>query len=208
MNPLQCQVNRLHCFSLPNPNFTLHILENEGKYCMMYRENCVGKDREMDSENRTVTFTMIMEPQQANFFGNIHGGEIMRLMDTTAGCTAIRYAKHNCVTARVDELQFLKPVHVGDFVTCTGVVVYTGTTSLEVRVTVDTEDIRDSSSKGRALQAFFTLVALGDDERPTRVPPYEPETPREKELYEHVRQRREFDRQRREAAMRRAETKD
>jgi uncharacterized protein (TIGR00369 family) len=145
-----------------------------------------------------------MEPQQANVFGNIHGGEIMRLMDTTAGCTAIKYVKNNCVTARVDEMQFLKPIHVGDFVTCTGVVVYTGNTSLEVRVTVDTEDIRDSKSKGRAIEAFFTMVALGGDERPAPVPPFVPETAREKELYEHVKQRREFDRQRHEAAKQRA----
>ena len=159
----------------------------------------------MNPEDRTITLTMIMEPNQANVYGNIHGGEIMRFMDTTAGCTAIQYAKHNCVTARVDELQFLKPVHIGNFVTCKGTVVYTGTTSLEVRVTVDTEDIRDKSSKGRAIEAFFTLVALDDNERPTPVPPFEPQTEREKELYEYVKTRREFDRKRHEAAKLRAE---
>ena len=159
----------------------------------------------MGKDDRTLTLTMIMEPQQANIFGNIHGGEIMRFMDTTAGCTAIKYAKNTCVTARVDEMQFLKPIHVGNFVTCTGTVVYTGVTSLEVRVTVDTEDIRYSDSKGRAIEAFFTLVALGQDGKPTPVPAYIPETEREKELYEHVRTRREFDRKRREAAKKSAE---
>ena len=162
----------------------------------------------MDSESRTITLTMIMEPQQANVFGNIHGGEIMRLMDTTAGCTAIKYSKSICVTARVDEMQFLKPIHVGNFVTCTGTVVYTGKTSLEVRITVDTEDIRDSKSKGRAIEAFFTYVAIDKDERPISVPPFIPETAREKELYEHVKQRREFDRQRREAARQRMEKEE
>ena len=158
----------------------------------------------MNTEDRTVTLTMIMEQHHANLFGNIHGGEIMRLMDTTAGFTAIKYAKRNCVTARVDELQFLKPVHIGNFVTCTGTVVYTGSTSMEIRVTVDAEDVRDSRSKGRAIEAFFTIVALGEDERPTPVPSFVPETDREKELYEHVMARREFSRERREAAKRRA----
>ena len=145
-----------------------------------------------------------MEPQHANIYGNVHGGEIMRLMDTTAGCTAIKYAKTQCVTARADEMQFLKPVHLGDFVTCTGTIAYTGTSSIEVCVTVDTEDIRDPGTKGRALEAFFTIVALDSNGKPTPVPPFYPETDREKELYEHVRTRRVFDRKRREAAKRRA----
>ena len=139
-----------------------------------------------------------MEPQHANVYGNVHGGEIMRLMDTAAGCTAIKYAKCNCVTARVDEMQFLKPIHIGYFVTCTGTVVYTGNTSIEVRVTLDTEDIRNNINKDRAIEAFFTLVAIDKDGRPTPVSPFIPKTDREKELYEHVKTRREFDRKRRE----------
>jgi uncharacterized protein (TIGR00369 family) len=162
----------------------------------------------MNAQNRTITLTMLIEPQQANFFGNAHGGEIMRFMDTTAGCTAIKYAKHRCVTARVDELQFLKPIHIGHFVTCTGAVVYTGNTSIEVRVTVDTEDIRGDGSKSRALEAFFTLVAIDENERPAPVPPYAPETKREKELYELVKQRRAFDQKRREDAKLRAAQKN
>ena len=163
----------------------------------------------MNIEERTLTLTMIMEPQQANFFGNIHGGEIMRFMDTTAGCTAVKYSKSNCVTARVDELQFLKPVHIGHLVTCKGAVVYTGNTSIEVRVTLDTEDIRDSHSKSRALEAFFTYVALDENGRPAPVPPFVPETDREKELYEYVKARRQFDRERLEDAKRRvAENND
>jgi len=138
-----------------------------------------------------------MEPKHANVYGNVHGGEIMRLMDTAAGCTAIKYSKCNCVTARVDEMQFIKPIRIGSFVTCTGTVVYTGRTSIEVRVTTDAEDIRDDSSKGRALEAYFTCVALDKAGRPTPVPPFTPETDKEKELYEHVKARREFDRERR-----------
>ena len=162
----------------------------------------------MEPNDRVVSLTMIMEPQHANILGNVHGGEIMRIMDTTAGCTAIKYSKTICVTARVDELQFLKPLHIGNFITCTGRVVYTGNTSIEVRVTVDAEDIRDSSSKGRAIEAFFTLVALGEDGRPTPAPHFVPVTEREKELYEHVKTRREFDRERREAAKQRAAEKE
>jgi uncharacterized protein (TIGR00369 family) len=152
------------------------------------------------NDNRELTISMIMEPGQANVYGNIHGGEIMKLMDNTAGVTAARYARKGVVTARVDELQFLKPVHVGDFVTCTGHVVYVGRTSIEIYVTVDVENLRIPDVGQRALEAFFTLVAIDADGRPTPVPPYEPETAEEKRLYDRVRVRREFDEKRRAEA--------
>jgi uncharacterized protein (TIGR00369 family) len=152
------------------------------------------------NDNKVQTISMIMEPGQANVFGNIHGGEIMKLMDNTAGVTAARFARKNVVTARVDELQFLKPVHVGDFVTCTGRVVYVGRTSIEIYVTIDVEDLRVPDSGQRALEAYFTLVAIDADGRPTPVTPYEPETEDEKALYEHVRVRRAFDEKRRAEA--------
>jgi acyl-CoA hydrolase len=93
-------------------------------------------------------------------------------------------------------------------ITCTGTIVHTGKTSIEVRVKVDTEDIRSSFSKSRALEAFFTFVALDRNGRPTDIPPFTPETEREKELYEYVEQRRKFDSERREAAKARAENKE
>ena len=151
----------------------------------------------MDPKDNSLVLTMIMEPKHANLFGNVHGGEVMRLMDTAAGCMAIKYAKCNCVTARADEMQFLKPLRIGSFVTCTGSVVYTGNTSIEVRVTVDAEDIRDKTTKGRYFEAYFTFVALDKQGKPTPVPPFVPRTEREKKLYEHVKERREFDRSRR-----------
>ena len=150
---------------------------------------------------------MVMEPHQANVFGTIHGGEIMRIMDTTAGWTAIKYARRQCVTARVDEFQFLRPINISDFVTCTGTVVYTGNTSIEIRVTLDTENLQDRGSKGRAIEAFFTYVALGENGRPVPIPPFVPESDREKELYEYVKQRRAFDQKRREEARQRAAQK-
>ena len=159
----------------------------------------------MNKEDLTLTLTMIMEPQHANVYGNVHGGEIMRLMDTTGGCTAIKYTKMPCVAARVDEFQFLKPIHIGSLVTSKGTVVYTGNTSIEIRVTVDVENLRESNSAYRAIEAFFTYVALDADGKPTPVPPYTPETKREKELSESVKQRREFGLKRRAEAKARKE---
>ena len=154
----------------------------------------------MDKKDQTLTLTMITEPKHANIFGNVHGGEIMRLMDTTAGCTAIKYSKKTCVAARVDEFQFLKPIHIGSLIKSTGKIVYTGNTSIEIRVTVDVENLIEDNSSYRAIEAFFTYVALNEEGRPTPVPSYKPETEREIELHNYVKQRREFDLQRREEA--------
>lgn len=132
-----------------------------------------------------------MQPNQANMSGNVHGGEIMKLMDNVAGATAIQYTKTNVVTARVDELQFMKPVHVGAFVTCVGKIAYIGTTSIEIIVTVDVENLISHDEKERALTAFFTMVALDEDKKPMPVPGLVPETDEEIEMYKMVEKRRE-----------------
>jgi acyl-CoA hydrolase len=131
-----------------------------------------------------------MMPTEANYAGNVHGGEIMKLMDRAAGAAARRYSRSNVVTARVDELQFLYPIFVGAFVTCTATVAYVGNTSMEVIVTVDVEDLESEDPPIRALSAFFTMVALDKMGKPKKLPPLNPETEEEKRLFEEGRQRR------------------
>ena len=63
----------------------------------------------MDVRNQIV-MSQVMLPHQANVAGNVHGGEIMKFMDMAAGAVAMRYAKGNCVTARVDEIEFHLPI--------------------------------------------------------------------------------------------------
>lgn len=122
-----------------------------------------------DSE---AVLAQILLPYQANASGNIHGGEIMKLMDSAAGVSAMKYSHRNVVTARVDELQFKRPVHVGDHIVCTAHVVYTGRTSMEVFVTVETENLITGSVQ-IALTAFFTMVAVDDDGHSVPVEPIE-----------------------------------
>ena len=137
-------------------------------------------------------------PQQANAAGNIHGGEIMKMMDGTAGIAAMRHSHTNAVTARVDELIFKKPIKIGDYVTCTGRVVYTGRTSMEVFVTVESENLTTGERK-IALTAFFTMVAVDKYGVPTAVPPVLPgEDVFSQKLYESGRKRYKENRERRD----------
>lgn len=109
-------------------------------------------------------------PYQANPAGNVHGGEIMKMMDSTAGVAAQKHSRRNAVTARVEELCFKKPIHVGELVTCTAQVIYAGHSSMEVFVSVESEHLT-SGRKQIALTAFFTMVALDENNRPCEVAP-------------------------------------
>lgn len=111
-------------------------------------------------------------PHQANPAGNVHGGEIIKMMDSTAGIAAQRHCHRNVVTARVDELCFKKPVRIGDYVTCTARVVFSGVSSMEVFVTVESENLYTGETQ-IALTAFFTMVALDENDKPTKVPEVE-----------------------------------
>lgn len=114
----------------------------------------------------------VMMPNQANVAGNIHGGEIMKLMDSAAYAAARKYAKSNVVTARVDELEFHQPIFVGNLVTVTAQVVFVGKSSMEVAVTVEVEDLECDGCQCRkkALSAFFTMVSLDKEGKPNLVP--------------------------------------
>ena len=142
-------------------------------------------------KNGQISMSQVMLPHQANVAGNVHGGEIMKFMDTAAGAVAMQDSKSNCVTARVDELLFHLPIFVGALVTCTATVVYVGKTSMEVFVNVEAEDLESHNGPQRALSAYFTMVAMGRNGRPQQVPQYTPETDEEKRLYEEAKQRRQ-----------------
>jgi len=144
----------------------------------------------MDKRTKLI-MSQVMLPSQANVAGNVHGGEIMKLMDTAAGAVAKKYARCNVVTARVDELQFHLPIFVGALVTLTATIAYVGRTSMEVIVNVDVEDLESDTEPKRALSSYFTMVALDKAGRPRQVPPLNPETEEEKALYEEIRRKRE-----------------
>lgn len=150
-------------------------------------EKMEGK-RVIDS---AVVISDLMLPGQANPAGNVHGGEIMKLMDTAAGVTAMRHCRGNAVTLRVDELIFHQPIYVGELVMCSAKLVYVGKTSMEICVTVTVENIQKDTGPRTALTSFFTFVSLDENNRPKPCPPLITETEEEKAFFEEGRKRRE-----------------
>lgn len=145
-------------------------------------------EKKIDQRYQLV-MSQVMQPSQANVAGNVHGGEIMKFMDTAAAAVGSRYSRSNCVTARVDELEFHLPIFVGALVTCTASVVYTGRTSMEVFVYVEAEDLQSTNGPEKALSAYFTIVAMGKNGRPQPIKEFVPETEEQKKLCEEAKQR-------------------
>ena len=143
------------------------------------------------SAKREIRISQIMLPSQANNAGNVHGGEIMKMMDSAAGAVCHKYAKCNVVTARVDELQFIRPVLLGSMVICIARIVYVGNTTMEVIVTTEVEDLESDCDPEIALSGFFTMVALDKIGKPKKLKGFEPETEEEQILYDDAKQRRE-----------------
>ncbi len=132
-----------------------------------------------------VTLTQLMGPGSANTLGNVHGGYIMRLCDEAGGMAATKHARRPAVTVAVDSMTFHSPVHIGNLVTVSAEVTWTGRSSMETRVVVTAEDVL-SSQVTHTNTAYFVYVALGDDGRPTPVPPILCETEEEKARYERA----------------------
>jgi acyl-CoA hydrolase len=142
-----------------------------------------------------VVMSTVMQPNQANPAGNVHGGEIMKLMDNAAYVVAHRHARTNVVTARVDELTFHLPITVGNLVTCHAYLTFVGRSSMEVAVTVEVENLYSEAPAKCALTAYFTMVALNPGGAPARVPTIELLTDEEKQRFEEGRRRYELNKQ-------------
>jgi acyl-CoA hydrolase len=125
-----------------------------------------------ESESRLVSWMGIGD---SNAGGFVHGGVVMRLCDEAAGIAAIRHCGLRSVTAAVDRMTFVSPIHIAELVTFRSKVNAAWNTSMEVGVRVEAEnpvtgEIRHTST------AYLTMVALDEDGRPTPVPALLPES--------------------------------
>jgi acyl-CoA hydrolase len=144
----------------------------------------------------TVQFVRTMTQLDANLAGNVHGGVIMREVDSAAGTAAVRHAGRLCVTASIDELSFHEPVFVGDILIVSASINDVGHSSLEVGVKVEAEPWRGGERR-HTTTAYLVMVALDDDGHPVEVPPLVLETEEERRRQEQARLRRQIRNERR-----------
>lgn len=142
-------------------------------------------------EESSVIMAQVMNPQDANPAGNVHGGVIMKLIDTAGGAVAKRHARSNVVTASIDRLDFHRPVYIGDLVTFKASINYTGRTSMEVGVRVEAETFVTGEVR-HCVSAYLTFVALDEEGRPKEIAPLALVTDGDKRRNEEAVARREM----------------
>lgn len=116
------------------------------------------------------TLSQFMQPEHSNSQGRVHGGVVLKLCDECGGIVAARHARRPVVTVTVDSVTFHHPIELGRLLMVHGHINYVGTTSIEVELRVEAENLLT----GEVLHtnsAFFVYVALDDHQRPTPVPP-------------------------------------
>ncbi len=116
-----------------------------------------------------IALSQLMQPENANNLGNIHGGVLMKLIDEAGAMCATRHARAPAVTVAVDSLTFLEPVHIGDLVTFSARLTYVGHTSMETEVIVQAEEIL-TGRRRITNRAYVVYVALSGEGRPVAVP--------------------------------------
>lgn len=149
----------------------------------------------MKSEPKTaaetaITMAVMMLPSDANPQGQVHGGTIMKLVDTAAAVVAHRHARSHVATARIDSMSFLAPVEVGDLVTFKASLNAVWRTSMEVGVRVETENLL-SGEVTHTSSAYLVLVAVDESHRPRPVPPLVTRSAAEKRRRSDAEERRD-----------------
>jgi len=130
-------------------------------------------------------------PNDANGHGNLLGGKVMHLVDLAAAMAAMRHAHRPVVTASVDSLHFLHPVHIGQLLILRSSVNRVFRTSMEVGVKVLTENLL-TGERLHTCSAYLTFVALDANGKATAIAPVIPETEREQRWYREAAERREY----------------
>lgn len=138
-----------------------------------------------------VELSMVAEVTHANLLGNVHGGVVMRLVDSVAGAAAGRHAGGPAVTASMDGMAFLQPVYVGDLVRASAQVNWAGRTSMEVGVRVEAEPWNEGGIPARHVaSAYLVFVAIDERGRSRTVPPLMPSSEDEVRRYAEAEIRR------------------
>ncbi|AGB37464.1 acyl-CoA hydrolase [Natronococcus occultus SP4] len=111
----------------------------------------------------------MVQPNHANMLEVAHGGNVMKWMDEIGAMSAMRFSGETCVTARVNRMNFKRPIPVGDTAYITAYVYDAGTSSVKVRLLTEREDLR-TREREKTTESYFVYVAIDEENQPTTVP--------------------------------------
>lgn len=134
------------------------------------------------------TQVQLLTQANLNGYSRLFGGQLMSWMDIVAAVTARRHAGTNVTTARVQNLSFRAPARANDTLVLTGEVVYTGRTSMDIRVCCYLELL--DGEQELINEAFFTMVALDEHEKPVMIPRLIIDSEEQQRLWDEAAERR------------------
>ncbi|MFJ6636892.1 acyl-CoA thioesterase [Streptomyces sp. NPDC091376] len=123
----------------------------------------------------------LAEPSSVNFGGKVHGGALMKWIDTAAYTCAAAWSGHYCVTVSVSHIQFRSPIKVGDLVELSARIAATGRSSMHIHVTVRAGDPR-SRDLEQTTDCLIVFVAVDENGTPVPVTSFEPITTEQQRL--------------------------
>lgn len=138
-----------------------------------------------------VTLSLLMQPADANLLGNVHGGNIMKLMDEAGASAAMRHGQRPVVTVAVDQVLFKEPIQVGDLVTLNAELTYVGRTSIETQIEVSAQNLLTGETTNTNT-AYFVYVAMDERGKPIPVAPLLLETDDERKQWEAAKARQAY----------------
>ena len=131
-----------------------------------------------------------VRPEHLNGAGRLFGGKLVEWMDELSALVAIRHCRKDVTTVAIDNLRFMCPAYQKDMVVLIGRITHVGTTSMEVRVDVYIEDL--NGMRHPINRAYFSVVAMDENERPVEVPGIIIETEAQRAEWEAGEKRREM----------------
>ncbi len=149
----------------------------------------MGRESKKVSESMVETVHMV-RPNHLNASGRLFGGILMQWIDEVAMLAAKRHTHKNVTTASVDNLRFLRGAYQKDVIVLVGRLTYVGRTSMEVEVDSFVEAL--DGKRTRINHAYFTMVALDENDKPAVVPDLILETGEERAKWERAKKRREI----------------
>jgi acyl-CoA hydrolase len=132
----------------------------------------------------------LMMPHQVNNHGHVFGGVILSMVDRAAGVASMRHSGRPCVTVSFDRVDFKEPIFTGEVVTCKARVNFVGTTSMEIGVRVEAENLFTRNTR-HTNSCYLTFVAIDANHRPVPVPPLKLETEEDRRRFRQGQKRRE-----------------
>ncbi|HEX3027413.1 MAG TPA: acyl-CoA thioesterase [Clostridia bacterium] len=134
-------------------------------------------------EESKIIMTELILPMQTNLLNNLLGGQLMHFLDIAGALTCRRHSRGEVATVAVDSIEFKHPVRLGELITITSKMIWAGRTSMKVQLEVAAENLKTGAFL-ITNTAYFTYVALCEDNTPCVIPPLLPQTEEEQRLFD------------------------